>query len=249
MAEVIVCSDPEMLARRAAAAVEEEIAGARQARRIAHVALSGGTTPVRTYELLAASPLDWTAVELWFADERCVGPADPESNYRLLAESLVEPAAIGPERVHRMAGELGPAEGARRYAELLASRLREGASGVPVLDLVLLGIGPEGHIASLFPGTRALAGDEATEGPACLGIHDSPKPPPERITLSLPVLRAARRCLLLASGRGKAEALARALGPPSAAAPASLLPGERLTILADADAASLLPRERSRGRS
>ena len=136
-----------------------------------------------------------------------------------------------------MEGELGPHVGAERYAELLRARVAAGDEGVPSLDLVVLGIGPEGHIASLFPESPALA----DSGALCLGIEDSPKPPPQRITLSLPVLRAARRALLLASGEGKASALAAALGEASPAAPASLLPRARLTVLADEAAASLLP--------
>jgi 6-phosphogluconolactonase len=103
-----------------------------------------------------------------------------------------------------------------------------------VLDLIVLGIGPDGHVASLFPGAPAL---DAGEQAICLPIHDSPKPPPERITLSLAVLRAARRCLLLATGAGKADAISAALAEPSRHVPASLLRRERLTIIVD-DAAS-----------
>jgi 6-phosphogluconolactonase len=105
---------------------------------------------------------------------------------------------------------------------------------LPVLDLIVLGIGPDGHVASLFPGAPALdAGDDAI----CLGVHDSPKPPPERITLSLAVLRAARRCLLLATGASKADAVDAMFGPPSRQVPASLLRRERLTVIVD-DAAA-----------
>jgi len=108
---------------------------------------------------------------------------------------------------------------------------------LPVLDLIALGIGPDGHVASLFPGATTLdAGDEAV----CLGVHNSPKPPPERITLSLAVLRVARRCLLLATGAGKADAIAAALAEPTHHVPASLLVRERLTVIVD-DAASPPP--------
>ncbi len=140
---------------------------------------------------------------MWFADERCVGPEHEESNYRMAREKLLDRIA-SPDRVHRMEGELGPEEGAERYAQAC------GAHGVanpaqgdpPVLDVVVLGIGPDGHVASLFPDAPTLsAGEQAV----CLGVHDSPKPPPERITLSLAVLRAARRCLLLATSAGKAR--------------------------------------------
>lgn len=234
MPELIVCADRAELARRASALIELELDAAQSERGIARVALSGGTTPIETYRALATAPAPWNGVELWFADERCVPPDDAESNFRLVSETLAGPAGIAGEQVRRMAGELGPEEGARRYAELLRARIDD--EDVPALDLVLLGIGPEGHIASLFPSHPALQASEL-----CVGVPDSPKPPPARITLGLPLLRAARRCVLLASGDSKAAALARALGPASLQAPASLLERERLTVIADAAAAALLP--------
>jgi 6-phosphogluconolactonase len=235
------CVDAETVAERAAAEVVRHVELAREQRGVAHVALSGGTTPGRTYELLALSPAEWHDVEVWFADERCVGPQDEQSNYRLAVETLLDVAGIPAERIHRMAGELGPEEGARGYALELTERVAHaedqpsGQGGsVPILDLVVLGIGPDGHVASLFPGAATLdAGDSAT----CLGVRDSPKPPPERITLSLAVLRAARGCLLLATGASKADAVAAMLGEPSRHVPASLLRRERLTVIVD-DAAA-----------
>jgi 6-phosphogluconolactonase len=244
MTRLTTCVDGETVAVRAAAHVTRHLQRARVQRGAAHVALSGGTTPGRTYELLAAQPAELVGVELWFADERCVEAEDEQSNYRLAAETLLRPAGIPPERVHRMLGELGPEEGARRYAQELTGRLsgedagtpaQAAPTGVPVLDLVVLGIGPDGHVASLFPGAPTLdAGEEAV----CLGVRDSPKPPPERITLSLAVLRAARSCLLLATGASKADAVNAMLGEPSRHVPASLLRRERLTVILDDDAAS-----------
>jgi 6-phosphogluconolactonase len=235
------CADAESVAQRAAAHVARQLQRACDERGVAHLALSGGTTPGRTYELLGAKPQDLDGVELWFADERCVRPQDAESNYRLVTETLLRGAEIAPERVHRMVGELGPEEGARNYAQELATRLlgdTQSQSGPPVLDLIVLGIGPDGHVASLFPGAATLdAGDDAV----CLGVSSSPKPPPERITLSLAVLRAARECLLLATGASKADALAAALGEPSRHVPASLLKRERLTVIADDAAAPAGP--------
>jgi 6-phosphogluconolactonase len=228
------CPDAETVAQRAAAHVERQLQRAHGDRGVAHLALSGGTTPGRTYELLAAKPEDLTGVELWFADERCVGPEDPESNYRLAVETLLGRAGIPPERVHRMQGELGPEAGARSYAEELAQGFSGESASTPVLDLIVLGIGPDGHVASLFPGAATLdAGREAV----CLGVTDSPKPPPERITLSLAVLRAARECLLLATGASKADAVSAMLAEPSRHVPASLLRRERLTVIVD-DAAA-----------
>jgi 6-phosphogluconolactonase len=246
------CLDAETVAARAAAHVERQLQRAREERGVAHVALSGGTTPARTYELLAREPADWIGVEVWFADERCVAPEDEQSNYRLAAETLLGGAGIPPERVHRMEGELGPEEGARRYAQALTEHVpsRDESQATapapstspapstppspPVLDLVVLGIGPDGHVASLFPGAATL---DAGEGAVCLGVRDSPKPPPERITLSLAVLRAARGCLLLATGASKADAVNAMLAEPSRHVPASLLRRERLTVIVD-DAAA-----------
>jgi 6-phosphogluconolactonase len=231
------CPDADTVARRAAAHIARQLRRAHTERGTAHVALSGGTTPGRTYELLAAEPRDWIGVEVWFADERCVGPEDMQSNYRLAAETLLAGAGIPPERVHRMEGELGPQEGARRYAGELALRVlaaRESASTTPVLDLIVLGIGPDGHVASLFPGATTL---DAGEDAVCVGVQEAPKPPPERITLSLAVLRAARECVLLATGASKADAVAAMLAEPSRHVPASLLRRERLTVIAD-DAAA-----------
>jgi 6-phosphogluconolactonase len=234
MTHLTSCADTEAVAARAADEIARDLQRIHRQGRIAQLALTGGTSPKRTYELLARKDVDWDTVELWFGDERCVAPEDEESNYRLAAEALLGPARVPGERVHRMQGELGPDEGARRYGEELrvhAGRLQD---GLPVLDLVLLGIGPDGHVASLFPDSPAL---DANEASVTLGVHDSPKPPPERITLSLAVLRAARRCLLLATGAAKAGAIAAMLAEPSRSVPASLLRRERLTVIVD-DAAS-----------
>jgi 6-phosphogluconolactonase len=233
------CPDAESVAQRAAAHVVRQLQRAHEERGVAHLALSGGTTPGRTYELLGEKAAELHGVQVWFADERCVGPDDEQSNYRLAKQTLLAGSAIPPERVHRMLGELGPEEGAHRYAQELerdvaAAETSAGAHALPVLDLIVLGIGPDGHVASLFPGSPTLdAGPEAV----CLGVRDSPKPPPERITLSLAVLRAARECLLLATGASKADATSAMLGQPSRHVPASLLRRERLTVIVD-DAAA-----------
>jgi 6-phosphogluconolactonase len=233
------CADAEAVAERAAADVARYVRRTHEGRGVAHLALSGGSTPRRAYELLAGRSAELAGVEIWFADERCVPPEHADSNYRLVAETLLRGSGIEPERVHRMEGELGPDEGARRYESGLLDGVEAREGKLPVLDLVVLGIGPDGHVASLFPGSPTLdAGEEAI----CLGVHDSPKPPPERITLSLAVLRAARRCLLVATGSGKADAVDAMLGEPSRHVPASLLRRERLTVIVDDAAAPRGPR-------
>jgi 6-phosphogluconolactonase len=244
-------ADAEGVAAHAASEIARLIEEGRERRGVAHLALSGGATPARTYELLAQTLEHWEAVEVWFIDERCVAPDDGQSNYRLAAETLLGPAGIPQERIHRMLGELGPQEGALRYAEELrghagpsAERRRggehfseaPGAGGVE-LDVAVLGIGPEGHVASLFPHSRSL---EAAKDEPCVGVSDSPKPPPERITLTLPVLRAARHCLVIATGQEKAGAISGMLGEPSKSVPASLLARERLSVIVD-DCASGAP--------
>jgi 6-phosphogluconolactonase len=245
MTRLSTFADAEATATRAAVEIARAVEQAREQRGVAHLALSGGSTPKRAYELLADALQDWEGVEIWFADERCVRPEDAESNYRLAAETLLRPAKIDPARVHRMEGELGPEEGAARYADALRAHVSSDLDrstpapiALPVLDLIALGIGPDGHVASLFPGAPTL---DAGEQAICLGVHESPKPPPERITLSLAVLRAARRCLLLATGAGKADAIAAALAEPTQHVPASLLVRERLTVIVD-DAASPPPK-------
>ncbi|MEA2314146.1 MAG: 6-phosphogluconolactonase [Solirubrobacteraceae bacterium] len=242
MTHLTTCPEAESVAERAAAHVERRLGAALKERGRAHIALSGGTTPARTYELLAARVEDWTGVEVWFADERCVAPQDQQSNYRLAAQALFEPARLPAASVHRMPGELGPEQGARAYARELSDGLADTGAPprqTPVLDLVVLGIGPDGHVASLFPGAEAL---DAGEEVLCVGVHDAPKPPPERITLSLPVLRAARGCLLLAIGASKSDAVSAMLGERSRHVPASLLRRERLTVIVDDAAAPPAPR-------
>jgi 6-phosphogluconolactonase len=183
-------------AEEVAAAAAGEIAAAIGSGAARTVVLAGGSTPRRAYELLAdISDVAWGRVTILFGDERCVPANHADSNYRMAREALLD--RVAPATVHRMPAELGPDEGAELYSPVVAS--------LAPLDFVLLGVGEDGHTASLFPGHPALD----AKGWA-LGIHDSPKPPPERVTLTLPVLRAARRVLILATGAGKADAVAKA---------------------------------------
>ncbi|HEY1688120.1 MAG TPA: 6-phosphogluconolactonase [Solirubrobacteraceae bacterium] len=238
MTRLTTLANSEAVAVRAAQDIALLIAEAIGRRGAAHLALSGGTTPRRAYELLAGEGLAWDAVHVWFADERCVPPDDPESNYLLAQQTLLSGASLPAENVHRMLGELGPEEGASHYAEELSATLEAADGEPPQLDVIVLGIGPDGHVASLFPGAQTL---DAGEQAICLGVHNSPKPPPERITLSLAVLRAAQRCVLLATGASKSDAMSAAMATPSRHVPASLLRRERLTAIVDDAAAPAAP--------
>ena len=215
----------DVAADRLIAAIQKS----RRERGAAHLALAGGTTPRRTYELLAARIDDWSRVEVWFGDERAVGPDDAESNFRMASETLL--AGGGGPEVHRIEGEHGPEEAAAAYSEALRERLPI-ENGVPVLDLALQGLGPDGHTASLFPGSPAVNADGV-----CVAVHDAPKPPPDRITLTVPVLRSARAIVFLATGDEKAEAVRGLLAGPSPEVPASLLGGERTDVIVDRAAA------------
>ncbi len=239
MTRLTTVADADAAARRAATEIAEVIAGARAHRGRAHVALAGGSTPRRAYELLAGMVDEWEGVELWYGDERCVEPDDPDSNHQMVAESLLEAIAarsLAPPREHRIAGELGASEAARRYSSQLREQLPAGERSMPELDLALLGLGEDGHTASLFPGHPQVV----AEDDVCLAVFDAPKPPPERVTLSMPVLRAAARTVLLVSGAGKADALAAVLNGPDRHVPASLLRFGRLHIICD-DAAAPPP--------
>ena len=233
MTRLTTVADAEAAARCTAEEIARALAEARAQRGAAHLALSGGNTPRRVYELLVELVPDWTGIELWYGDERCVPPDDPESTHRLVREALLDPlterGAEPPPLEHRVAGELGPERAAADYERLLRERVPAGEDGVPVLDLALQGVGEDGHTASLFPGHPEVEREDAL----VLPVFGSPKPPPERVTLSMPVLRATRRCLLLAAGASKADAVAAVLAGPDPHVPASLLRSGRLHIITD----------------
>jgi 6-phosphogluconolactonase len=240
MTRLTVLPDPQAAAEYAAGEIARALREALERRGVAHFALSGGNTPRVAYQVLAGLLDDWSAVELWYGDERCVGPDDPESTHRLVVESLLAHIAGSTPHEHRVRGELDPEVAAREYAEELRATVPPAEpGGAPALDVSLVGIGEDGHTASLFPGHPEV---EDASGALCLPVRNSPKPPPERVTLSLPVLRAARYSLLLVAGAGKAEALAAALAGggrgPDPRVPASLLVSERLHVVADAAAAA-----------
>jgi 6-phosphogluconolactonase len=204
---------------------------AEQARRGGSIVLTGGSTPGSAYRRAAELEPDWSNVTLWWGDERCVPPDDERSNYRLAKETLLDRLEKQPAATHRIRGEAPPAEAAEELDAAL--------DGV-TLDLLLLGLGPDGHMASLFPGSPQLevTGRRATDGPAGL------EPWVHRVTFTVPTIQSAERVVFLVSGSGKADAVARAFGGEiSTEVPASLARrASRVEIFLDpAAGAKLVP--------
>ena len=211
------CDDPEAVAARVAEVMAAAIDGARTIRGAAHVALAGGSI-ARAYELVGPELPDWRDVHLWYGDERCVPLDDEQSNHRLATGSLNAPDATW----HPVATQLGCDEAATAYAQEIAD---------VTLDVAINGMGPDGHTASLFPGFPQVQSDGV-----CVAVHGSPKPPPDRVTLTFPKLNASHRILLVVTGAAKAPLLARVIAGPDPEVPASLLDRARLEIIADAAA-------------
>ena len=201
--DIVVVDDP-------AAAVADMLAGA--ARAGGHVVLTGGSTPAIAYELASALEPDWSRVEVWWGDERCVPPDDERSNFGMAKRTLLDNLAEQPSAVHRMRGELGREDGAEDYDRELGELAR--------FDFLLLGLGPDGHIASLYPDQPTL--DETER--RVVGAEAHLEPFVDRITLTLPMLRAARAIVFLVAGEDKADACARAFaGEPTRSTPGSLV--------------------------
>ncbi|MEA2474211.1 MAG: 6-phosphogluconolactonase [Thermoleophilaceae bacterium] len=228
MADIRIVDDP-------AAAAADLIADSVRAG--GHIALTGGSTPRTAYERLAGMDLDWTSTTLWFGDERCVPPDHEYSNYRMAKEALLDRIEGDPPAVHRMPGEKGPHAGAGDYERELRETLGE---QLPRLDLVLLGLGPDAHTASLFPNKPAV---EVTDR-AVVGVEEAGLEPfVPRITLTLPAINAGRRVLFLIAGVEKSAAVSKAFGGGEAGpeVPASLVTDSAVVLL-DGPAASGLPR-------
>jgi 6-phosphogluconolactonase len=232
-----VVDSPALLATRAADGFESACDAAVGERGRFAVALSGGKTPRAMLETLGRRTLDWSRIHFFWSDERCVGPEDPNSNYGMARAALLDRAEVPVSNVHRMKGELDPQEGARDYAE----QLRIFFSTPPIFDLVYLGLGPDGHTASLFPGTTAL---HVADKPCVANRVDGPVASPWRLTLTYPAINAARRVRFLVEGAEKADILKQVVESPrdierypaQGVAPAN---GD-LVWLVDAAAAALL---------
>ena len=223
MADIRIVEDP---AAEAAELIAAAVGGG------GNIALAGGSTPRRAYELVAGMDLDWSGATLWFGDERCVPPDDVLSNHRMAKEALLDRIAGEPPTVKRMPGENGPHAGAEEYERELQRTLGE---QLPRLDLVLLGIGPDLHTASLFPGQPTLdVKDRAVVGTEVAGLE----PQVPRITLTLPAINAARQVVFLVAGEDKSDAVRDVFG--HGRGPAGMVDAD--IVLLDEAAASRLPR-------
>jgi len=186
-------SNAEMLAGAVADVVVSAAHQALDARDVFHLVLAGGSTPRRCYEILRHKEIDWTRLHVWFGDERCLPVGDRERNDVMANDALLQYVPIPASHVHRIAAELGPLAGAADYCRQLEK--------APVMDLVLLGMGEDGHTASLFPDNPAL-----NDIHDAVPVFDSPKPPPERVSMGMAYLNAARHRILMVAGEGKREA-------------------------------------------
>jgi 6-phosphogluconolactonase len=241
-----VVHDAERLSHLAATTISELICRSIAARGVSYVALSGGKTPLRVYQILATAPLrntiEWRHVHLFFGDERMVPPEDPASNYGMVSRELVSRVPIPPDNVHRIRGEISAMDAGRQYETELEKSFH---GRLPRFDILILGVGEDGHVASLFPGTDSLT--EVSR--VAIGCF-VPQLNSWRVTLTLPVLVNARETLFLATGKQKAAVIARIVeaGKPEVGIPASMIRpthGEVRWIL-DEDAASLLSHETGR---
>ena len=212
------CVDADAVAQFAATAVIEAAGAAIAARGVFHWALAGGTTPKRCYELLREAEIAWPNVHVWFGDERCLPAGDAGRNDLMADKALLNHVPIPETQVHRMAAELGPEVAAEQYEALLAA--------APAMDLILLGIGEDGHTASLFPGNPGL-----DDHRLAIPVYNSPKPPSERVSMGYSVFNAAHRCLIMVSGKGKAAAMAH------------IRSGERLPVARVADSEWLIDQD------
>ncbi|MER7079815.1 6-phosphogluconolactonase [Saccharopolyspora kobensis] len=246
---MVVHASGELLAAAAAARLITALVDAQAEHGVASVVLTGGRTGIGVLEQVRRSPardaVDWSNVDVYWGDERFLPDGDPERNETQAREALLDHVPVDPERVHPMApsdGRFGAdAEAAAaHYAEVLATKASPATDiAVPRFDVLLLGVGEEGHTASLFPDTPYVKEVERT----VVGVHDCPKPPPTRISLTLPAIRAASEVWLMTTGAAKAEPVAAALaGAQPVDIPAAGARGRNKTLwLLDAAAASELP--------
>ena len=251
--ECIVEPDSAALARRAAEQFVEIAEQAAATRGRARIAISGGSTPKAAFQLLAdpSEPflkrMPWEKLDLYWVDERTVPPDDADSNYRMTREAMLDHVPLKPEQVHRMEGELDPEVAAARYESLLRNTFRLEGAETPRFDLVALGMGDDGHTASLFPHTDAIH-----ELGRLVTANQVPQKDTWRITLTWPVINQAGSVFFLIGGKNKAELVKEVFTGPRdpERLPSQLIwPSSGiLTLILDKDAAALLPAADEHGR-
>lgn len=245
---VVVLPDPDVLAAAVAARLVTRLVDAQAERGTASVVLTGGSVGIKALRAVRDSParaaVDWRRVDLWWGDERWVPADSPDRNDRQAAEALLDALDLDPGRVHAVSAVDGPdgddpEAAAARYAGELAAAAPTGAD-VPAFDVLLLGMGPEGHVASIFPESPAAHDDRTV-----VVVHGCPKPPPIRVSLGFAALNAAREVWLVVAGREKAPMVALALSRPGRVqVPAAGVTGHLQTLwLLDEAAAGQLPRD------
>jgi 6-phosphogluconolactonase len=245
--DVVVEPDAQQLSQAAAEALIARLGAAQAAHGTASVVLTGGGIGIAVLERIAALAddpsrrVDWTAVDFWWGDERFVPAGDDERNEKAARDALLDVVGVPPERVHAMPASDGPfsepEDAAAWYAAELAAAAPEGRD-LPRFDVLLLGMGPEGHVASIFPESPAVRDERPV-----VAVRDCPKPPPTRVSLGFPAINAAEEVWLLVSGEAKAPAVADALaGVDAVQLPAAGVHGRRATRwLLDRAAAGRLP--------
>jgi 6-phosphogluconolactonase len=211
--EVVVHDDAQLLSDATGARLLTALADAQAARGVAHLVLTGGSMGSRVLRSVTASPacraVDWSRVHLWWGDERCLPDGDEERNEQQCLDALLTGVTIPGGHIHAVAATDSAAgqsaeHAAADYAAQLSAAAADGAAA-PVFDVLLLGVGPDGHVASLFPGHPALD----VTGVAAVAVHDSPKPPPDRVSLTFETLNSARQVWFIVAGEDKADAVAR----------------------------------------
>jgi 6-phosphogluconolactonase len=247
--QVVVYANPDLLAAATAARLVTKLVDAQAAKGYASVVLTGGRTGTAVLAQLREAParaaVDWSRIDFYWGDERFLPAGHPDRNETQAREALLDHVPVSPDRVYPMEpsdGRFGddPDAAAEAYAQLLASKARpEDHGAVPSFDVCLLGVGEEGHTASIFPGSPAVYETERT----VVAVRNCPKPPPTRITLTLPAIRRSLEVWLLTTGESKAAAVAMALGGAGEVQiPAAGARGQRRTLwLLDRAAASKLP--------
>jgi 6-phosphogluconolactonase len=251
--EVLVHHDASLLAKAAAARLVTRLVDAQAATATASLVLTGGGIGTAILTELAAAPalgaVDWKHLDIWWGDERFLPSGHPERNETAAQEALLRHVDTDPRRVHQMPGTDGPdgdnpeAAAARYAAQLRAATRPEDHGPVPTFDVLLLGIGPDAHVASLFPGMPALYEERSV-----VAVRGAPKPPPTRLTLTLPAIQCGREVWILAAGQEKARAVRLALsGSGPVQIPAAGARGRQRTLfLLDRSSASQLPPQLNR---